>query len=787
MSLNAPNLDDRKFQDIVDDVKRQIALRCPEWTDHNVSDPGVTLIELFAWMMEMMLFRLNQVPEKNYLTFLEMLDITLEPPQPARTDLLYRLQQSIKDAEGLPRGARPSPELEARIHEIRQMTKKGMVAATRRTENEEAIEFTTETDMEWTYPGLTYVLAVPAHSSTDEEIAVSDARDFYEKPGQLFYIFTPPEFGADGKIIDNTDTRPRGRLRTGASRDPAPSGDALYLGFTQNVQRHQILLTIGGVDTQGRGMDPLNPLQRWEVYTGQSANPWHPVRVTRDTIAGFDVDGEIELVLPADIARKNFGGREAFWVRCHYIGNNEYERSPAFAHIASEVTGALVPSANYNIVTNETLGIADGTPGGTFLLRHVPLLQFYPEQEETIRVGEELWTQKKNFADSRADDRHFTCDNITGEIRFGPSILQPDGSARQYGAIPEKGQPVVVTRYRYGGGATGNVREMQICVDKDNRACVAEVLNLDVATGGRDLEDVERAKMRARAMLQMRHRAVTPEDFDFLALQADPKVGRARCLRWEDIPKLASGIAQLEQERSHLTEKVRVYREGTSEHRQNSERIVQLEARSNILRELYERREGGVVTVMLVPAFSTNILVPSRAVVEPDDFSQLKQKVLKFLDEKRLLTTVVKVIAPDYVPISISIELASDMRYDPQLVAYRVKESLNRLIHPLCGGEDGRGWPFGRNLTVADIYTRVSGVEGVAYLTPPTITRHWFNREPISNTDQNWPRLAQLFEIDPTKVSLLPHQLPLTVDHTIRVVPVAFFGGAEHTSRMKIA
>src|SRR2546430_2442631 len=62
MSLPAPNLDDRRFQDIVDEAKRRITRYCPEWTDHNVSDPGVALIELFAWMTEMILYRVNQVP-----------------------------------------------------------------------------------------------------------------------------------------------------------------------------------------------------------------------------------------------------------------------------------------------------------------------------------------------------------------------------------------------------------------------------------------------------------------------------------------------------------------------------------------------------------------------------------------------------------------------------------------------------------------------------------------------------------------------------------------------------
>ena len=63
MTLPVPNLDDRRFQDLVDDAKRLVQQRCPSWTDHNVSDPGVTLIEPFAWMTDQMLYRLNRVPE----------------------------------------------------------------------------------------------------------------------------------------------------------------------------------------------------------------------------------------------------------------------------------------------------------------------------------------------------------------------------------------------------------------------------------------------------------------------------------------------------------------------------------------------------------------------------------------------------------------------------------------------------------------------------------------------------------------------------------------------------
>src|SRR5260370_17213707 len=82
MALPVPNLDDRRFQDLVDDAKRLVQQRCPEWTDHNVSDPGVTLIETFAWMTDQVLYRLNRVPERNYIKFLELIGVGLFPPTP---------------------------------------------------------------------------------------------------------------------------------------------------------------------------------------------------------------------------------------------------------------------------------------------------------------------------------------------------------------------------------------------------------------------------------------------------------------------------------------------------------------------------------------------------------------------------------------------------------------------------------------------------------------------------------------------------------------------------------
>src|SRR5262245_16123507 len=104
MALPVPNLDDRHFQDLVDEAKRRVQRACPEWTDHNVSDPGVTLIETFAYMVDQLIYRLNRVPEANYLRFLDLIGVTLFPPTAARADVTYWLSAAQEQVVVVPAG-----------------------------------------------------------------------------------------------------------------------------------------------------------------------------------------------------------------------------------------------------------------------------------------------------------------------------------------------------------------------------------------------------------------------------------------------------------------------------------------------------------------------------------------------------------------------------------------------------------------------------------------------------------------------------------------------------------
>ena len=89
--LPAPNLDDRHFQDLVDEARIRVGLRCPEWTDHNVSDPGMTLIDQFAWMTDILLYRVNRIPDRVHEALLNLLGIELHAPVAARAGVRFML------------------------------------------------------------------------------------------------------------------------------------------------------------------------------------------------------------------------------------------------------------------------------------------------------------------------------------------------------------------------------------------------------------------------------------------------------------------------------------------------------------------------------------------------------------------------------------------------------------------------------------------------------------------------------------------------------------------------
>ncbi|WP_042385241.1 putative baseplate assembly protein [Streptacidiphilus melanogenes] len=479
MALPSPNLDDRRFQQFVDDAKRYIQQRAPEWTDHNVSDPGVTLVETVAHMADQIVYRLNRVPEKNHLAFLDLIGITLFPPSAARAQVTFWLSAPLDEPVRLAVGTE---------------------AATARTESEEATVFATERE-------LTIVPCSLAH------VVV-------QRNGE--------------PTVDRTSDLAEGKDLMCFAEAPQP-GDSMLLGLSNAVPHCAVALTLDS-RVDGVGVDPRQPPLVWEAWTEDG---WAECEVDRDGTGGLNRPGEVVLHVPGGHVKSRTGRQEAGWLRCRvtepHPGQPFYTTSPTVRSAEAFTIGGTTGAVHAETVRDELLGESTGLPGQRLRLAHAPVVGDVPPLHLQVggEDGWEDWEVVAHFAASGPEDRHFTLDAATGEIAFGTAVRESDGTLRQFGAVPPKGAAIRARQYRTGGGRSGNVARGAIQVLRSSVPYVAEVVNREAATGGVDGETVEEAKTRAPVTLRAQDRAVTLRDYEELARRAAPETARITCLEGE--------------------------------------------------------------------------------------------------------------------------------------------------------------------------------------------------------------------------------------------------------------
>lgn len=476
MVLPAPNLDDRRFQQLVDEAKRYVQQRSPEWTDHNVSDPGVTLIETFAHMVDQLVYRLNRVPEKNFLAFLDLLGVRLFPPAAASADVTFRLS-----------AAQPETVLLAAGTEV----------STAHTEAREAVVF-----------------------STVEDLPIV--------PCELERVVTVP---ASGPQADRTNDLKAGKDIPCFQAEPAP-GDVLLFGLSTAVPRCLVALQLDS-RVEGIGVDPRQPPLLWEAWDGTD---WVECPTDEDTTGGLNRPGEVVLQLPTGHTPSVVAGVRAGWVRCRVVPAEPsqpfYSESPTIRVAEAVTIGGTVPAEHAETVTDEQIGVAEGVAGQRFRVAAAPVLTDADPIVVRVSSGEgwEDWAVVDHFGRSRPTDRHVVLDAANGEFQFPPAVREPGGSLRSYGAVPPKGARIQVARYRTGGGKSGNVAKGAISVLRSSVPYVSTVENREAAVGGVDGETVAEAKVRAPNQLRVQERAVTAEDYERIARQAAPSAVRLRCL-----------------------------------------------------------------------------------------------------------------------------------------------------------------------------------------------------------------------------------------------------------------
>lgn len=477
MALPAPNLDDRRFQDLVDEAKRMVMRRCPGWTDHNVSDPGVTLIETFAYMVDQLLYRVNRVPDRLYVKFLDLLGLRIFPPTPAHVSVTFWLSAPAVSRLSVAGGAE---------------------VGTLRTEADESVVFSLLEGLEIVPCSLQSVRtrASSAAESVDQRVRVDGNAPF-------------KAFSAQVEI-----------------------GDLLMLGLSDAVPAGAVRIDFQGA-IEGVGINPKYPPLVWEAWT---ADGWVDCVVSSDETGGLNQSGSFVLHLPGSHEVSVIDEQRAGWVRGRVVepkpGQPPYSASPVIHGLTVCTVGATGECVNAEIVRDEVVGESDGVSGQVFAVSSRPILGGLGETvvEVSSDDGWQEWTAVDNFAASGAHDRHFMLDAFAGEVHFGPLVRMPDGVTAHYGAVPEKGATVRLRRYATGGGARGNVGAGTVRTLKSSIPFVARVENLEAAQGGVDGETLEEAKRRGPMLLHTRNRAVTAEDFEILAQEAAPDIARVRCL-----------------------------------------------------------------------------------------------------------------------------------------------------------------------------------------------------------------------------------------------------------------
>lgn len=669
MPLPNPILDDRSYLQLRDELVRRIPVYAEEWTDHNASDPGVTLIELFSFLGENLLFRFNQLPETTKLAFLRLLQIPLRPATAARALVTMTTEEAA--------GILVPPHLE---------TKAG------------SLSFETCTEVHvWPVSCVAAgrVRSAPPDQKTEPEV----------------YEFALRTLDAIGPLA--TDQTPVYYKTETVSRD----GNGLPVDFTATVDGHfwiavlkekgadlgllgDALLNLGFVPDPlvptldqinacpGEGAFTKGPAVEWQISSGKLDNngqpTYHTITIEGDTTRGLSQEGVLRLRLPRKSA--DFGvfpvadpdqlgagdlppllddetsAKVLFWLRAF---RRDQSRFGKVLFVGMNVTEVLQARKS----RPEFLGVGTGQPDQRCRLVHKPVIEgsLIVEVEEV--GGWQRWTAVDGFYASEPDARHFVVDLEAGEVRFGNGVQ---------GLPPQIGQRIRAVEYRFGGGAEGNVPPKAIAkliVPAPNEAAIApdvlaalqahtpKVTNPLRANGGSAAETIPAALDRIPGELRRRDRAVTLTDFQELALMTPSvSVGRAECLPRFHAPSRTA-------------------------------------------------ERAGVVSVVVWPsedAAHPNAPLPDR---------NLLRSVCNWLDARRLVTTELYVIPPTYRKVAISIGLQVKPGYGVEAVRHWVELVIRQYLAPLPPyGPAGAGWPLGRRVHGPELEAAALQVEGVEFL-----------------------------------------------------------------------
>ena len=668
MPLTPPPIDSRTYQELLDDALGRVPVHNPDWTNFNESDPGVTIVELFAFLTENLLYRANQIPERNRLKFLSLLGVPLEPPSSAKGlvqisndkgaletvtlnadlelragNVPFRTQAAfdVLPVEGRLYFKRPNPDttLRAYYEQLYDAVDASVLQLYETVPLEQQggapLSFGDTVDN-----AVWIALLARAGESID------DARD--QLAGKTLNVGVVPALASGSATLTPSGRPPAtdgSRLEFGLPRLP-PSGG--LVGDRQpayrtlpSVSSTNVLVSPGVVQVELPGVDELhlwNNLEPLEPGTGN---------------------------LPPALDDSDVDARVITWVRIQppvgaeatilWAGINCVEISQR-AHVRDEV----LPNGTGEPDQVARLARSPVIPGSVQLtVTSAGIAQQWQEIDDLLAAGPEI-----PAPDLRAEPgvpppkpapaEVFAVDPEAGQLRFGDGLR---------GRRPPR-DATLRTSYDYGLGRAGNVARGTVTTAPALPAGF-KATNPVRTWGGAEGESVAEGEKQVARYLQHRDRLVTAADFRTIARRTPGiDLGRVEVLpAFNPDASAEPGDAP------------------------------------------------GAVTLLVIPRY--DVTQPDAPI--PD--SLFVEAVCEYLDPRRLVTTEVFVRGPVYTPVWITVGIDVVAGASIPQVRDDVKARLLAFLRPLPpDGEDDGGWPLQRAVMQLDLVAEASRVDGVRHV-----------------------------------------------------------------------
>jgi predicted phage baseplate assembly protein len=635
-----------------------IPAHTPEWTSPQPGDPGQTLIELFAWLADSILYRANLIPERQRLAFLKLLG---QPLQPAAA------------AQGLV-ALSSDPSQTAVLHAVAAASLTGPVT----------FETLGEVDILPLFAQVYIKAPLTSDQLTAAASLLTGLRTLYGLSGQPTGYTTTPVF-AQGQAS-----------ATGVDLGADTLDQCLWIALIapKPENRDAIRDAIGGKNTTQQILnvgfvpalslpDPFADIgpraavpSTWQMTLNTPISPGQPAQlvtltVVDDTTQGLTRPGVVRLAIPqatdigappndvradsqAGVGPKppriddpNIDQTLITWVRLNvqsavsvsWFGINAVE---------------IDQRTTYNLVV---LGVSDGTASQQFSLA---LTQVDPStfalEVDMPGLGYQLWQAVDDLAPLQGAVQAFVLDPEAGTVTFGNGVQ---------GMIPPMGRRIRARTMRVGGGSAGNLPSgslTRIQARDANGVQLAPITVLQplATTGGADTETLDSVEQRLPGLLRHQDRAVTAGDYRTLA-QNVPGAGVARA---EVLP------------------------------------LFKPQTRSSNI--------PGVVSVMVIPQ-KNGVQPPCPRADRP-----LLETVYAYLDSRRPVTAEMYVIGTEYVGLGLAVAVEVLAGFGMLQIQQQVELALRNYLWPLApGGPGQQGWTLGRAIRSLELEVIVSQVPGV--------------------------------------------------------------------------